>query len=126
MRRAVLLGALVTLAVLALTVRAAPEEDRPVALVGHAGAPAPPSTTTPPVPTTAMIPVPTTAKPTAAASRSSTVVRSDAGGRVTVVNEGSAVASTGGNTVIGPPDASMSNGPVSAVGNSSEVRVSRR
>ena len=60
-----------------------------------------------------------------AADRSSTVVRSGAG-RVTVVNEGSGWASTGGNTVFGPPDAHVSNGPVSAVGSSSEVRVSRR
>ena len=121
MRRAVGLVLVAVVAVAAVVLLRAPAGEQPVAVVGHRGAPPQPSSTTVPgvAPTT-------TAEPAVVvANRSRTVVRSDAGG-VTVVNEGSAVASTGGNTVIGPPDASVSNGPVSAVGNSAEVRVSRR
>ena len=99
------------------------EPNQPVAVVGHTGAP-----DAAPVTTTALLPAPaptTTTKPkrnTAAATRSTTVVRSDAGG-VTVINEGSATASSGGNTVIGPPSATVNEGPVTAVGNSAEVRI---
>ena len=45
------------------------------------------------------------------------MVRSDAGGTLTVVNEGSASVNTGGNVVIGPPSATVVNGPATAVGN---------
>ena len=124
MRRAVGLVLVAVVAVAALVLLRAPGGEQPVAVVGHRGLPPQPSSTTVPA-MTASTPT-TTAKPTVVvANRSRTVVRSDAGG-VTVVNEGSAVAGTGGNTVIGPPHASVSNGPVSAVGNSAEVRVSRR
>ena len=100
------------------------EHREPVAVVGHAGPTSVEATTTSPVPPS---PAPTSSvvSPKVATGKSSSVVRSDARG-VTIVNEGSAVASTGGNTVIGPPDASVSNGPVSAVGNASEVRVTPR
>lgn len=115
---------LVALAVLGGAALGVPEDDRPVAVVGHAGVTTPPPSTTVPVPKTASAP-PTTAGPAAAvATRATTVVRSDSAG-VKVTNTGSAVASTGGNTVIGPPDARVSNGPVSAVGNASEVRITR-
>ena len=125
-RRALILAVAVAVATLGLTVLAGSSADRPVAVVGHTGPPMGEVTTTAPVPTTAEVPPATVANTkVAVANRSSTVVRSDSGG-VRVVNEGSAVASTGGNTVIGPPDASVSNGPVTAVGNSSEVRITRR
>ena len=122
MRRRVVLGLMAAGTVLAVALLAAPEERRPVAVVGHTGV----SVTSPTTTETAVATTSTTGKARAvvAATRSTTVVRSDAGG-ITVVNEGSAVASTGGNTVIGPPDATVVNGAVSAVGNSSEVRVSR-
>ena len=119
-RWVIVLGAVVAGVVLL----AAPDQERPLAVVGHTGVSVPGQPAT-----TAATPVPTTAtpapKPTVVTSRSSTVVTSSSGG-VTVVNEGSALASTGGNTVIGAPDgATVVNGPVTAVGNASEVRVSR-
>lgn len=119
-RRLVLLAVLIV-ALSGLAALAVPDHDPPVAVVGHAGVTVPPPSTTIPVPTTATAP-PTTAKPAAdVATRSTTVVRSGSGG-VNVTNSGSAVASTGGNTVIGPPDASVTKGPASAVG-TSEVRI---
>lgn len=81
-------------------------------------------------------PPPTAAGPAAppvvqaTASQSSTVIETDGGRSVTIVNSGSAVASTGGNTVIGSDQpgghATVVNGPVTAVGNSSDVRVISR
>ncbi len=113
MRRGLAFVLLAAGAVVALALLGVPEEQHPVAVVGHTG---PPETSTTMTVTT-VPPTPTTPKaPVVAVSRSSTVVRTDAGG-VTVVNEGSAVASTGGNTVIGPPDATVVNGPATAVGN---------
>ena len=121
------------LALLAVAPLARPEADRPVATVGNAGADLTTTTTA----AAAAAPAPaatTTAKPSpkTAATRSTTVVRADAGG-VTVVNEGSATASSGGNTVVGPPSAqgpsgpgsgvTVDEGPVTAVGNSAEVRI---
>jgi hypothetical protein len=96
------------------------EADQPVAVVGHTGAveAVPATTTLPPAPATTI----TVPKPRAAATRSTTVVRTDAGG-VTVVNEGSASASSGNNTVIGRPSAQVNEGPVTAVGNSAGVRI---
>ena len=112
-----------TLVLAAAALLARPEADRPVATVGHAGVE---TTATTAVPARAPAPATTTTtkpKPkTATATRSTTVVRSDAGG-VTVVNEGSASASTGGNIVVGPPSATVNEGPVTAVGNSAEVRI---
>ena len=116
------LAVVATLALAAAVLLARPEPDRPVAVVGHTGAPEPVLTTTA---TPAPAPAPTTTtkpKPKVAATRSTTVVRADAGG-VTVVNEGSATASSGGNTVVGPPSATVNEGPVTAVGNSAEVRI---
>ena len=122
----VVAAGLVLLAVALL--RPAPAPDRPVATIGHAGL-EPTTTTAAP----ALAPT-TTTKPTpkAATTRSTTVVRADAGG-VTVVNEGSATASSGNNTVIGPPSGqgpsgpqggvTVNEGPVTAVGNSAEVRI---
>ena len=117
MALAVMAG-LVLLAVALL--RPAPAPERPVATVGHAGQE--PTTTTP---AAAPAPAPTTTtepKAKAAATRSTTVVRTDAGG-LTVVNEGSATASSGNNTVIGPPTATVNEGPVTAIGNSADVRI---
>jgi hypothetical protein len=101
------------------------DDGAPVAVVGHTGIVQLTSTTAAPV-AAAPAPTPTTApQPKVVANRSSTVVHADAGS-VTVVSSGEAVASTGGNTVLGTPDgASVVNGPVTAVGNSSEVRISR-
>lgn len=90
--RGVGLAVVGAVALVAVALLRSPEPDRPVAVTGHAGvetttttlAPAPP-----PAPTTTARPA-----PRAAATRSTTVVRSDAGG-VTVVNEGSATASSG-------------------------------
>jgi hypothetical protein len=129
--------ALVVVATLALAaavlLAGGADPTQPVAVVGHTGAPEPlPTTTAAPAPAPAST---TTTKPkpkTAAATRSTTVVRSDAGG-VTVVNEGSSTASSGNNTVIGPPSAqgpsgpqsgvTVNEGPVTAVGNSADVRI---
>ncbi len=108
---------LVAAAVLAVAVLARPDEDRPLAVVGHA------ETTTTATSTTKAPTTSTTAPGrTVVSTRSTTVVRSD-GGSVTVVNEGSASASTGDNTVIGPPSATVNEGAVTAVGNSAEVRI---
>jgi hypothetical protein len=99
---------------------AAPDEERPLAVVGRTGATSLPATAAAPPSTS---PPPTTKPAVATPNRSSTAVRHEAGG-VTVTNEGSARASTGGNTVVGAPDgASVVNGPVTAVGNASEVRI---
>lgn len=115
---ALVIGALMALAAVVLVSGAEP--DRPVAVVGHAGALGtvahPTTTTRPTAPTT------TTTGPKAAPSRSTTVVRTDAGG-VTVVNSGSESVNTGNNTVIGPGSATVTNGPANAAGNSSTVRV---
>ena len=123
MRRALVVAVATGLALLAVALIASPEADRPVATVGQAGVDL--TTTTPAAPLPVPAPAPTTTtkpKPKAAATRSTTVVRSDAGG-VTVVNEGSASASTGNNTVIGPPSATVNEGPVTAVGNAADVRI---
>ena len=121
MRRGMTLAAIATLALAFAGVLAGGgEPDRPVAVVGHAG-----TVDTVPATTTAPAPAPTTTtkpKPKAAATRSTTVVRADGGG-LTVVNEGSATASSGNNTVVGPPSAHVNEGPVTAVGNRAEVRI---
>lgn len=133
MRRALVLAVTAGLALLAVALRPGAEPDRPVATVGHAGAePAPTTTATPPAPAPAPATTTTAPTPRAAATRSTTVVRTDAGG-VTVVNEGSASASSGNNTVIGPPSAqgpsgpqsgvTVTEGPVTAVGNAADVRI---
>ena len=113
------LAVTVGLALLAVALlRPAPAPERPVATIGHAGVE--PTTTT-----AAPAPAPTTTtkpKPKAPATRSTTVVRTDAGG-LTVVNEGSATASSGNNTVIGPPSAHVNEGPVTAIGNTADVRI---
>ena len=117
-RRALVLALVMADAMLGI-VLAAPDEDQPLAVVGHTGVSVAPSTTLPVLPTVrAVLPAttPTSATTRVVASRSSTVVQGG-GGTVAVVNEGSAVASTGGNTVIGPPDARVTNGPATAVGN---------
>ena len=124
MRRGMTLAAIATLALaIAALLAGRGVPDRPVAVVGHAGTvEAVPATTTT---TATATPAPTTTtkpKPKAAATRSTTVVRADAGG-VTVVNEGSATASSGNNTVIGPPSAHVDEGPVTAIGNTAEVRI---
>lgn len=65
---------------------------------------------------------------TAVAERSTTVVTSK-DGNVTVINSGSAVASTGNNDVLPSPDGStppVVTGPATAVGNQSTVEVSIR
>ena len=119
MRRGVGLAMVGAAALIAVALLRSPEPDRPLAVTGHAGVettsttPAP----APPAPTTTTAP-----KPKVAATRSTTVVRTDAGG-VTVVNEGSATASSGSNTVIGPPSAQVNEGPVTAVGNAADVRI---
>jgi hypothetical protein len=123
MRRGIALAVVAAIALAAAVLLAGrADPTQPVAVVGHTGtADAVPASTTAPPPA----PAPTTTskpKPQAAATRSTTVVRSDAGG-LTVVNEGSATASSGGNTVIGPPCAQVNEGPVSAVGNSADVRI---
>lgn len=123
MRRGMTLAAIATLALATAALLAGGgEPDRPVAVVGHAG-------TVDAVPATTAIPPPapaptttTTPKPKAAATRSTTVVRADAGG-LTIVNEGSATASSGNNTVIGPPAAHVDEAPVTAVGNAADVRI---
>lgn len=95
------------------------EPERPLATVGHAGVEQATTTAAAPAPAPARRPTSTTtsSRPKAtAATRSTTVVRSGAGS-VTVVNESSASANTGGNVVIGPPDATVVNGPATAVGN---------
>jgi hypothetical protein len=119
MRRGMVLAAMAGLAVFAVVLlRPAPAPERPVATVGHAGVePAPTTTAAAPAPTTT-----TTAKPRVAATRGTTVVRADGGG-LTVVNEGSATASSGNNTVIGPPSATVNEGPVTAIGNTADVRI---
>jgi len=134
MRRGMILAAIAILALATAALLAGGGgPERPVAVVGHTGAvEAVPATTTttataPPAPTTTTKP-----KPKAAATRSTTVVRADAGG-VTVINEGSATASSGNNTVIGPPSAqgpsgpgsgvTVDEGPVTAIGNTAEVRL---
>lgn len=118
MRRSLTLAAVATLALATVALLAAgPEPDRPVAVVGHAGVE---TTTTTPAPAPSI--TTTTAKPKVAATRSTTVVRADAGG-VTVVNEGSATASSGNNTVVGRPSAHVNEGPVTAIGNAADVRI---
>jgi hypothetical protein len=127
-RRALILAIAIVGAVAALSQLRTPQDDRPVAVVGHTGSSVPvataPAPVRPPVlvsdTTTTMVTV--TSEPKVVTSRSSTVVES-ADGRVTVVHSGSASASTGGNTVVGPGSASVVNGRVTAVGNSSEVRI---
>lgn len=126
MRRGVGLAVVGAAALIAVALIRAPEPDRPLAVTGHAGV----ETTT-----TAAAPAPTTtttAKPRAAATRSTTVVGADAGG-LTVVNQGSATASSGNNTAVGPPSAqgpsgpgsgvTVNEGPVTAIGNSADVRI---
>ena len=133
MRRVLVPAVLAALALAAAALLSGPEPERPLAVTGHAGVET--TTTTTAAPATAPAPAPTTTtkpKPRAAVTRSTTVARSDAGG-VTVVNEGSATASSGGNTVVGPPSAqspsgpqsgvTVDEGPVTAVGNSAEVRI---
>lgn len=111
----------------ALAALGTPADERPLAVVGHTGVT---GVSLPPPTAAAPEPVPTTAagrspEPAVVTSRSSTVVTSPSGG-VTVVNEGSAAASTGGNTVLGAPGgATVVNGPVTAVGNASQVRISQ-
>lgn len=119
MRRSLTLAAVATLALATAALRGAGGvPDRPVAVVGHAGVETTTTTAAPaPAPTTT-----TTAKPRVAATRSTTVVRAPGGG-LTVVNEGSATASSGGNTVIGPPSAQVNEGPVTAIGNTADVRI---
>ena len=120
MRRGLTLAAVATLALAtAALLGAGGVPDRPVAVVGHAGVE---TTTTTAAPAPAPATTTTTARPKVAATRSTTVVRADAGG-VTVVNEGSATASSGGNTVIGPPNATVNEGPVTAIGNAADVRI---
>jgi hypothetical protein len=113
------LAVMAGLALLAVVLlRPGPAPERPIATVGHAGVA---TTTTTPVP----VPAPTTTttpKPKVAATRGTTVVRAD-GGSLTVVNEGSATASSGNNTVIGPPSATVNEGPVTAIGNTADVRI---
>ena len=93
---------------------AVPDDDRPVADVGHTDT----STTAPaPAPDPVTTTTTTPATRTVVSTRSTPVVRTDPGGEVTIVNEGSAVANTGGNTVIGPPDATVVRGPATAIGN---------
>lgn len=110
-RRGVLVAAVALMAVAALSTTSQPE--RPVATVGHAGVEKATTTTAAPPPAPATT---TTIAKVGATTRSTTVVRSG-GGSLTVVNESSASASTGGNVVIGPPDATVVNGPATAVGN---------
>ncbi len=120
MRRVLGLAGVGAVALLAVALLRSPAPDQPVATVGHAGVE---TTVTTPAP--ALAPAPTTTtkpKPKAAATRSTTVVRSDAGG-LTVVNEGSATASSGNNTVVGPPSATVDEGPVTAIGNTADVRI---
>jgi len=126
-RRGLLVAVAIGAIVAALALARQPDRVEPVAVVGHSQVLSPTTTLAPaavPVPTPTPSPTPAPAAVAVAASRSSTVVESGSG-RVSVTNEGSAVASTGGNTVVGPGSASVVNGPVSAVGNQSEVRVSR-
>ena len=106
MRRALTL-ALVAAAVLH---GACADGKHPVAVVGHAGVSL--TTTT----TTAAAPAPTTTSTTRPSRVAATTVVRTEQGRVTVVNEGSAEANTGGNTAIGPPDTIVVTGPASAVG----------
>ena len=118
MRRGVGLAVVGAAALIVVALVRGPEPDRPLAVTGHAGVET--TTTTPaaaPAPTTT-----TTAKPRAAATRSTTVVGTGAGG-LTVVNVGSATASSGNNTVIGPPSAQVNEGPVTASGNTADVRI---
>lgn len=128
MRRGLGLAVVGAAALIAVALLRSPEPDRPLAVTGRAGVEGTTTTAVPaPAPTTT-----TAAKPTVAATRSTTVARSDAGG-VTVVNSGSATASSGGNTVIGPPSAqgpsgpqsgvTVNEGPVTAVGNAADVRI---
>ena len=130
MRRGLTLAAVATLALATAALLAAgPEPDRPVAVVGHAGVE---TTTTTAAPAPAPATTTTTAKPKVAATRSTTVVRAEGGG-LTVVNEGSATASSGNNTVVGPPSAqgpsgpqsgvAVNEGPVTAIGNRADVRI---
>jgi hypothetical protein len=122
LRRALLVAAVSVIAAAAVAQLRAHEAARPVAVIGRAEA----STTTVAAPaTTAPIPTTTTTVgQVVVANRSTTVVQAG-GGRVSVTNEGSATASTGGNVAIGPESATVVNGPVTAVGNSADVRVSR-
>ena len=120
MRRGLALAAITALALVAAALLRSSEPDRPLAVTGHAGVET--TATTPAAPAPAPATTTTTARPKVAATRSTTVVRADAGG-VTVVNEGSATASSGGNTVIGPPNATVNDGPVTAIGNAADVRI---
>ena len=122
MRRALVPAIMAALVLVAAALVQSPEPDRPLATVGHVGV-EPAATTTAAAAVPAPAPTTTTKpKPRAAATRSTTVVRTDAGG-LTVVNEGSATASSGNNTVVGPPSATVNEGPVTAIGNTADVRI---
>lgn len=127
-----LIVALVGVAAAAAGLLPGHEPADPIAVVGRSGPdaftvpqPAPARVDAPP--TTAVVLAP--AAVTAVASQSSTVVVTG-GGRVSVVSSGAAVASTGGNTVVGSNQpggqASVVNGPVTAIGSSSDVQVLSR
>jgi hypothetical protein len=125
-RRGLSLGlaiAILTVAAVAvLVLRHAPQQDGSGAVLSgrEPASAAVPTTTSPTIPE----PVPEPPPSTILMEGSSEVVATDAGG-VTIVNSGSASASTGGNTAVGPDAGTVVTGPVSVVGNSSEVRISR-
>ena len=109
--------------VVGLAVGGAPERDVRFSVLTDVQPTLPAVVATTPPATVPETPAPPTAPKTSSEGSSEVVYSDDQG--VKVVNSGTATASTGGNTVVGPGSASVVNGPVSAVGNSSEVRVDR-